>query len=188
MTIFKKIINVKFEWLYSLGFENLNDFFNSIIGIKQTTIPLIAVSLTALLSVISSFIGAYIYTPPWGIFILFILTSVDIITGISNSLNQEESLKPNKFGRASVRFVMQVFIVFIFTQLGEVWDYIIMKWMIDIVLLTFVISVFWSVISNSYELGWIKEENYKILESALDINKLLGLLEKISVHFKGKEK
>lgn len=183
--MFKHIGRINTAWLSSIGFDSVSDFLNSVIGIKHTTIPLIATSLTGLLSIISSFVGEYIYTPAWGIFILFILTGADVLTGISNSLNQKITLKPERIGRGFVRFVTQVFIVFIFTQLSIVWEFIVMKWMVDVVLFTFVISVFWSVVKHTYDLGWIKEENYKILENALDINKLLGLLEMISAYFKG---
>jgi len=61
-----------------LGFENVSDFFNTLLGLKNTTINF----LLAFFTMITSFITSYVWDDANAVYFLIGLVGIDAITGV----------------------------------------------------------------------------------------------------------
>lgn len=164
-----KSFNIIFK---SIGFDNLGDFLNSIFFKGKITILIYAGSLSAFILLVNTFIGKYIYHPAEAIWLLTIVSLVDMITGVTKTIQKGGTPDSYRMTRAVVRLVMQIFIIFMIFRMHGIFPSYIYRWMVDAVVLAFLIATLWSVTKNSYELGWIQKDSYKLIESILNADKL----------------
>lgn len=166
--------------LEAVGFDSLNDFLTSVFALKYKAFSFYTYGFAfgmvmTFLKYISQGTALYIYSPPKGIAILFGITALDFILGLSNSItNTKEGIKAGKVSKSIVRFLTQVaFVAFMF-HTNTVWPYFIQAWMVDTLLFVFVISTAWSAFQNARDLGLVTQEQFEIVESFVNVRSLIG--------------
>ena len=159
-----------------MGFTGVGDLLGSVLGLNNNIVnlSLLGITVGSALAALQEFINNYIYTPAEGIFILFIVTGLDVFMGIWRAIKLKEGLEGNKISRAAVRFIIQVAFVGIMSGMHEVFTYMIYHWMIDTVLIIFTLSTLWSFLRNSNRLGFITDDQYKALNSVIGIKEFLS--------------
>jgi hypothetical protein len=56
--------------------------------------------------------------------------------------------------------------------MSQIWQHVVMDWMVDGLLIVFTLSTFWSSIKNAKELQLITNEQYSVLESIIGLKKI----------------
>ena len=156
-----------------LGFNSMYDFLGTIFVFKEKTlIPIFSFILTISFAGIEMFVDKVIYSPSIAIGILFGVSILDTILGASAAVKLGYGLSSNKIGRAFVRFAVQVVCVAFLYQLSVIYSFI-PKQAVDVFLLIFTISTFWSAISNAYRLGLVTEDQYLALQQVITLKAFL---------------
>lgn len=159
------LFNKKLLLLDSVGFNSFSDFLSSVFVNKG--LLLIAGIVAGIVSTIDHFITTNIFDPSKGIWILLAATFLDVLLGISVGV-KEKKFDAYKLNRAWIRVVTQIAFVFLMNQVTLVWD-MINDWMVNTLLLAFILATVWSAFKNAYKLKWIQPATYEILEKILSI-------------------
>lgn len=160
MTVIQMIFNRKSIIFDSVGFDSMSDFMHNILATKW--IFAMAGIFAAIITSIDTFIEINVFSPSRGIWILFAATIFDIILGISVAF-KEKSLDAGKFNRAWIRFVVQVIIIGLLNQSNIVWE-MVNDWIVNTLLLAFVLTTIWSSFKNAYKLRWIQPDTFLALQ------------------------
>lgn len=170
MTLLGMFWNKKWIFFDSVGFESMHDFVNNLVSPK--IILAIAGVLSAIMISIDQFIEASIFSPAKGIYILFFTTLFDIMLGISVAV-KEKRFDTYKLMRAWIRLVVQIIIIGLLHQSNMVWE-MVNDWMVNTLLLAFVLTTLWSAFKNAYKLKWIQEDTYLILQRILSVDQIFN--------------
>ena len=170
----------KYNILNEIGFSGTDDLVSAVLGLKNnlTFIATIGVALGSIFSIIQNFINAYVYTPANGVFILFAATIFDIVLGLYKAVYFKEGIDPKKISRALIRFVIQIILVGIFTNMHLVFSHFIYSWMVDTVLIIFTLSTVWSLIRNAHKVELITDDQYSTLENLVSVKNILSKFSK----------
>ena len=168
MTLIRMFWNKKWIFFDSFGFDSLSDFVHNLVSPKS--ILVIAGVTSAIMATVDHFIEASIYSPARGIYILFFTTVFDIMLGISVAV-KENRFDTYKLMRAWIRLVVQIIIIGLLNQSNMVWD-MVNDWMVNTLLLAFVLTTLWSAFKNAYKLRWIQEDTYLILQRILSVEQI----------------
>lgn len=160
------ILKKKIIILDSVGFESISDFFGNILATKG----IMATSgiIVGFLTYMDSFIELNIYSPARGIYILFAATIFDIMLGISVAV-RDKAFDAYKLNKAWVRLVVQITIIGLLHQSNIVWE-LVNDWMVNTLLLAFVLTTIWSSFKNAHKLGWIQPSTFIVLQRILSID------------------
>jgi hypothetical protein len=170
----------KYNILNEIGFSSFHDIFKSVTGIKHNInlIHILGFTIGSIATIIQEFISDYIYNPSSGVLILFAVTIVDIVLGVSNSISNGKGIECNKLSRAFIRFTIQIIFVSFFYNMNMLYNYIIYSWMVDSILVIFTLSTFWSAWYNAHKLGFITDDQYSTLESIINIKEIFNRFKK----------
>ena len=173
----KNLLRVIWE---QVGFHSIPEIFQSTVAWKHkiTTLYLASIPVAGIITAVETFTEDYIYTPALGIAILWFTSFFDVILGLSVAISNKTGIVPTRLSRALIRVLVQTLIVGLFFQMSHVWDYIITSWMVDSLLIVFTLSTFYSVIQNAAALGLITKEQYAVIESMVNLNKLISKFKK----------
>src|SRR5690606_10145058 len=98
----------------------------------------------------------------------------DFILGISNSvMTKKTEFNSWRISRSAVRFVVQTIFVAILFNMSLIWSVFIQSWIVDSLLLIFILSTFWSAFENAKDLGLVTQEQFEMVESFVSIKKLI---------------
>jgi hypothetical protein len=162
--------NTKYETgiiMHSLGFTSLKDLLLTPIAAKEGLYAFFMLSfpVSGFISCIEFFTETYIYTPALGMLVLWALTAIDIVLGISVAvLITKIGFLPSKAARAVVRLLFQTAIVMIFFQMSHAWSDVIRSWMVDSMMLLFAFTVLYSVLKNGREIGLLSKEQFEVIQ------------------------
>ena len=165
-----KIMNIRSSFLEAVGFETIGDFINTIF-IKKAGVYLYAGILHGAFEFLDRFIENNVYSPSSGVYILFIITVLDILLGISKSV-KNRNFDAYKLSRAWARFFVHIMIIGILYRMNQVWPSFIRAWMVDTIILSFSMATLWSVFKNAHELRWIQPSTYAMLERILSVEEV----------------
>ena len=166
--------------LHLLGFESINDFFGAVFALKYKVLSFYTYGfaiggMVAFVRTISDSTAIYIYSPPAGIAILAIVSVFDFLLGISNSvINKKTDFNSWRISRSAVRFVVQTIFVAILFNMSLIWSIFIQSWIVDSLLLIFILSTFWSAFENAKDLGLVTKDQFETVEEFISIRKLIG--------------
>lgn len=170
------MLDKKMLLLDSIGFDSVADFFNNVFVNKSMLV--FSGFLAALLGTLDIFIEAHVYSPAKAIYVLFAATIFDIMLGISVAV-RDKKFDAYKLNRAWARLVTQIAIVALLHHTDLVWE-MVNDWMVNTLLLAFVLATIWSSFKNAYSLGWIQPATYLMLEKILSIQELFdGIVKKL---------
>lgn len=153
-----------------IGFDNLKDFVGSVVVNKG--VLFVGGAVAGLSVALDQFIAINIYSPSRGVYLLFLATILDIMLGVSVAV-KESTFQARKLSKAMIRLVVQICFVGLLNQSYIVWDFVA-HWMVSTLLLSFVLTTFWSAFKNAYELGWIQRDTYFMLEKLLSIDEVVN--------------
>jgi hypothetical protein len=168
----KNLLKSKIGVLTTVGFENAGDFLATVFAWGRSTLYVLAIALSGIIKAVDMFLEKDVYRASTGIYILFWASLFDMLLGLSKAV-RDNNVSGSKMGRAMVRFVVQVFLVGVMYKMHHVWPWAVYVWMVDVILITFVLSTVWSIIKNAKILGYINEETYTMLEGLLSIHALV---------------
>lgn len=173
MVAYKKIdimFKKKIIILDSVGFDSMGDFLSNILVSKYLLV--FSGIFVAAIGYVDRFIEMNIYSPAKGIYILFLVTVFDILLGISVAI-KDKSFDSYRFNRAWIRLVVQIVIVGLLNQSNIVWE-LVNDWMVNTLLLAFVLTTLWSAFKNANKLKWVQSETFLILERILGIEDIFN--------------
>lgn len=173
----KHILTIIFE---QIGYNSFYDLSQSVILWKHkvTTIYILAISMTGIIELLERVTEKYIYSPYLGIEILFSVTMIDILFGITKSIMIDKNFSAGKLIRAVIRFGIQITFVGIFFKMAEAWPYIFQSWMVDAMLIIFTITTFYSAIENAAKLKLITKTQFAAIKSVVNLKELLNKFKK----------
>ena len=165
--------------LEQVGFESLTDLLNSVFGIKLKLygIYLYGVTASAVILGLEEITETYIYDPPLGILILVILTFGDMVLGVSFAIESKNGIEPKKLSRAMIRLLVQCFFISMGFQMTKAFPEFIYIYMVTMLLLVFILTVFISGFKNARALNLITADQYAVFESVFNLKKLIEKLK-----------
>lgn len=173
------------KWFFEdLGFENLSDLITSTFAFKTKFLMLHVYGFTfsgliALWVEITNQTESWIYKPFRGIGILLIATITDFILGASHSIEvKQERFSWQKIPRSAVRFAFQCLFIGLFFNMNMVWPLIIQFWIVDGLLIAFILTTAWSAFENAYNLKLVTKEQFETVQSVVNIKNLLNKFKK----------
>lgn len=173
------------SWIVEdLGFESFSDLITSSLTLKSKflLIHLYGMTLSGFITFflyVSEQTETWIYKPFKGIGILLFVSIVDFLLGASNSIStKNENLQWQKIPRSGVRFALQCFFVGVFFNLNSIWPLIIHIWVVDGLLLIFILTTAWSSFENAYSLKLITKEQFEAVQQWVNIKKFLTKFKK----------
>lgn len=174
---FKEMISVI---LNQVGFGSIKEILLSTIAWKHkiTSVYLLGFTISGAHTFIVQFTEKHIYSPALGIELLFGITILDIILGLSLAVENKKGVSGTKLVRAIVRFIVQCVFVGIFFNMSQVWDHLIQSWLASSILFIFMLSTVYSSIRNAARLGIITKDQYDIIESIVNIKSLFNKIKK----------
>lgn len=160
------------------GIMSFTGLLDSLIGWKYqiTTLYVFSITIGGIITVVKDFSVNYVYRPFLGLELLWICSILDVFLGITVALESKTPIDHKRMLRAVVRALLQSSFVAILFNMSKVYDLLIYKWMVDSMLLLFTSSVFWSCVVNAWKLGYITDEQYKLLQNIINIKTLLNKL------------
>lgn len=167
-----------------VGFSSLQDFIQSTLFLKKKffLLHVYGFSISAVCSYflyLTNGIEYLIYNPAKGIYILAGVTAFDIALGTMNSkIVKKERIKSDKMLRAVVRFAVALIFISILFNMNSVWPIMIQFWVVDGVLIGFIISTLWSSVENARDLNLVTKSQYEFLEQVVNIKKIFEKLKK----------
>jgi hypothetical protein len=166
-----------------LGFESINDLMVSVFALKTKVMTFYTYGfaiggIVAFMRVISENTAVYVYSPPAGIAILGGVSLMDFALGVSNSIVSKRSdFNSWRIPRSVVRFIVQVAFVAIVFNMNLIWSIFIQSWMVDSLLLIFILSTLWSAMENARDVKIITQEQFELIESFVNIKKLIAKIK-----------
>lgn len=173
------------SWIVEdLGFESFSDLIISSLTLKSKflLLHLYGMTFSGLITFflyVSEQTEQWIYKPFKGIGVLLAVSVVDFLLGASNSMTvKNESLQWQKIPRSAVRFGVQCFFVGVFFNLNSIWPLVIHIWVVDGLLLIFILTTAWSSFENAYSLKLITKEQFEAVQQWVNIKKFLTKFKK----------
>lgn len=175
--------------LNTLGYINLYDLFTTIFALKTKAKTFYSIGFSVggfitFYKIVSEQTEAYVYSPPAAIMILFYATIGDLVFGIWNSVENKpldaegNTAKFNswRIPRTFVRLAAQVFLVAMFFNLSKIFPLFIQSFIVDGLLLVFILTTLWSIIENLHALKFISKEQFNIISSLANIRTIINKL------------
>lgn len=164
------------------GHNSFNDMIQNAFHVKLhlSTIHLFAITFGGVLAFLESVTESWIYSPALGVGILFVCTVADSILGIAVAISKQKGIQTSRLSRAFVRFVIQILFVGIFFNMSKTFDAFVQMWMVDFLLIIFTLTTFYSAIENAHTLGYITTDQFKFIQSVVNIKNLVDKFTKKS--------
>ena len=173
------------SWIIEdLGFESFSDLITSSLALKSKFILLYLYGMTfsgfiAFFVYVSEQTEVWVYKPFKGIALLFAATVFDFLLGASNSMEiKREPFTWSKIPRSAVRFGVQCSVIGIFFNLNSLWPLVIHIWIVDGILIAFILTTTWSGVENAYSLKFLTKEQFETLQSWVNIKNLINKFKK----------
>jgi len=166
-----------------LGFESINDLMISVFALKTKVLTFYTYGfaiggIVAFMRVISENTAVYVYSPPAGIAILGGVSVLDFALGVSNSIvSKRADFNSWRIPRSVVRFIVQVAFVAIVFNMNLIWSIFIQSWMVDSLLLIFILSTLWSALENARDVRIITQDQFDMIEGFVNIKKLIAKIK-----------
>lgn len=175
MPIFNKTFLIN-----DLGFENMSDYFTSIIGFKGNILTPISFIFAGGLSV---FIERHMWANPTEVYFLVILIGIDLFTGIWKSIKYrkipEKKFRSRRISRTVGKTITYSIILYIAFNLDSNMHHIFF-WMPYSCLSVFYVTETWSIIENLSEIGYLDNKFVGFIKKKLNIYKLFEDNDKIN--------
>lgn len=175
------------------GFDNTSSFFKEtfLIDVKYIMMFVFGFVGSVIVSIwdfivnhnvpFNQYISEYVYNPSRAITLLFIITIVDVWFGTTkarstklvNCEKEQELIKPNKFVKSFFRFTTQVFFVAFVHNISNLYSGLHISWVVDTLMIAFMLATAKSAWNNAYLLGWIEQEVHDAVEGFFDLKKIL---------------
>lgn len=149
-----------------LGFVNVQDFFESFLGVKSWTVNAVVAAIGA----VTSFIGGYMWNDPSAIWVLWILMGSDWLTGIAKSIVNKKFIS-YKLWRMPLYYIATSFVIAISWWISK--SNIIFKPLPSIVICGFYSVYFISLLENLGEIGVLPKPIVALLKKKFGLKKLL---------------
>lgn len=152
-----------------VGFDSIGDLLSTVFAYKHKMygIYLFAPVAGGILAAFERNVDAYIYSPAFGVYLLWIAALLDIILGVTKAINNKE-FSSHKLRRGGVNVVVSTIIIGIVN--GAVDTYALLgNWMIDSIMVLFTFSFLISSAKNAYLLGFINKDVYQGFEKLINL-------------------
>jgi hypothetical protein len=176
----------------SLGFSSFSDLFREslLLDGKYIKVHLFGFTVSASIMFINSLLYNYhlfvehvnihIYSPSKAIFLLFIITLVDVWLGTTKSMASRtidgpklpESINGNKFVKSFFKFTVQVFFVSFLYNVSNLYGAFNSSWVVHSLMIAFITGTLISAWNNAYLIGFIDKEVHSWLLGIFDLKNL----------------
>lgn len=165
--------------LHEVGYSSLEELVQNSVAWKHkiSSLYLLSVSLGGFITGIYAFTEEYIYSPAMGIIVLFAVSLIDLLLGMSVAIDEKKGISPARIVRSLVRFIVQVVFVGLIYEMSSLWHILIQSWMVDSLLIIFTLSTFWSAVQNAAKLKLITPDQYSFIEGIVNLK---GLIERFT--------
>ena len=145
-----------------LGYESFKDFFNTVFGLKFSSLNIMIGGLAT----VTSFITNYIYDDYHAVFILMALILLDAFTGIFRAI-KNSNFSSSRLPRIFVITVLYTSLLAIAWNLAKFSPFYV--WLPSVLYGGFISTLLISIFENSHELNLVPDNIYFYLKGKIDI-------------------
>lgn len=149
-----------------LGFVSIEDFFNSLIGVKTWMVN----SILATIGVVTTFVANYMWDDPKAVWLLWLLMGADWISGVAKSVIQKRFVS-YKFWRMPLYFVATSAVLAFSWWMSK--TYSVFYPLPAIAMCGFYSVYFVSVLENLGEVGLLPKPIVRVLKTRFGFKKLI---------------
>jgi hypothetical protein len=150
-----------------LGFDSVKEMALGLLAIKHKAFVLISVALGTFVAGVEGFVGAYIYEPANGAYLVIACALANIFFGTVISY-KESRFSWNKWRNGIALIIVSIGCIAICSHFNKIFPAFFTRWLLDIVVLLYAIHFFGSASSNANKLGWMPKEIYSMINTVLE--------------------